>query len=247
MDPATVTLDDALRVLSLPRVVGVDPADGEEIVATNGRYGPYLKKGSDSRSLGPEEQLFTVGARRGAGIIRPAQRAAAAGALPPPRFANSGPTPTPGRRSAQGRPLRAVRDRRDHQRLAAQGRHGGRHHPRTGRGAAGRPPGGAPRPGRARKAAPARKSSAKKAAGKKAAGTGTAAKKAPAKKAAATKAAGKTTASKTTASKTTASKTTASKTTALKTVASKSGPAKKAAGWAKKAAGETGSAGKASG
>ena len=60
MDPAAVTLDDALRLLTLPRVVGVDPADQEEIVATNGRYGPYLKKGSDSRSLESEDQLFTV-------------------------------------------------------------------------------------------------------------------------------------------------------------------------------------------
>ena len=60
MDPATVTLEDALQLLTLPRVVGVDPADGAEIQATNGRYGPYLKKGDDSRSLEREEQLFTV-------------------------------------------------------------------------------------------------------------------------------------------------------------------------------------------
>jgi DNA topoisomerase I len=60
MDLDTVTLDDALRLLSLPRVVGVDPADGSEIAAMNGRYGPYLKKGEDTRSLDSEEQLFTV-------------------------------------------------------------------------------------------------------------------------------------------------------------------------------------------
>jgi DNA topoisomerase-1 len=60
MDLGTVALDDALRLLSLPRVVGVDPADGQEIVALNGRYGPYLKKGDDTRSLDSEEQLFTV-------------------------------------------------------------------------------------------------------------------------------------------------------------------------------------------
>jgi DNA topoisomerase-1 len=60
MDLGTVTLDDALRLLSLPRVVGVDPADGQEIAAMNGRYGPYIKKGDDTRSLDSEEQLFTV-------------------------------------------------------------------------------------------------------------------------------------------------------------------------------------------
>ncbi len=59
MDPSTVNLADALALLSLPRVVGHD-AEGTEITAQNGRYGPYLKKGSDSRSLGSEEQLFTV-------------------------------------------------------------------------------------------------------------------------------------------------------------------------------------------
>jgi DNA topoisomerase-1 len=60
MDPATVELGDALRVLELPRMVGAEPATGESIEATNGRYGPYLRKGTDSRSLENEEQLFTV-------------------------------------------------------------------------------------------------------------------------------------------------------------------------------------------
>jgi DNA topoisomerase I len=58
MSPEAVTLDDALRLLTLPRVVG--ELDGEEVTALNGRYGPYLKKGSESRSLEGEEQLFTV-------------------------------------------------------------------------------------------------------------------------------------------------------------------------------------------
>jgi DNA topoisomerase-1 len=58
MSPDTVTLEDALRLLSLPRVVGT--VDGEEVTAQNGRYGPYVKKGSESRSLESEEQLFTV-------------------------------------------------------------------------------------------------------------------------------------------------------------------------------------------
>jgi DNA topoisomerase-1 len=56
----TVTLEQALRLLSLPRVVGVDPGDGVEITAQNGRYGPYITKEKDSRSLPSEESIFTV-------------------------------------------------------------------------------------------------------------------------------------------------------------------------------------------
>jgi DNA topoisomerase-1 len=58
MAQETVTLEDALRLLTLPRVLG--QIDGEDVVAQNGRYGPYVKKGSESRSLENEEQLFTV-------------------------------------------------------------------------------------------------------------------------------------------------------------------------------------------
>jgi DNA topoisomerase-1 len=58
MSPESVSLEDALKLLSLPRVVG--SADGEEVTAQNGRYGPYVKKGSESRSLESEELLFTV-------------------------------------------------------------------------------------------------------------------------------------------------------------------------------------------
>ena len=60
MDVATVDLDTALRLLDLPRTVGDDPESGEPITAQNGRYGPYLKKGTDSRSLESEEQIFTI-------------------------------------------------------------------------------------------------------------------------------------------------------------------------------------------
>ena len=60
MTPDTVTLEQALRLLSLPRVVGTDPSTGEEITAQNGRYGPYLLRGKDSRSLASEAEIFTV-------------------------------------------------------------------------------------------------------------------------------------------------------------------------------------------
>ncbi|MCP2342925.1 type I DNA topoisomerase [Actinomadura rupiterrae] len=54
----TITLDDALKLLSLPRTLG--ELDGEPVTAQNGRFGPYIKKGTDSRSLGSEDELFTV-------------------------------------------------------------------------------------------------------------------------------------------------------------------------------------------
>jgi DNA topoisomerase I len=60
MDPETVTLDEAVRLLSLPRVLGTDPANSEEVTAQNGRYGPYVRRGTESRSLESEHQLFTV-------------------------------------------------------------------------------------------------------------------------------------------------------------------------------------------
>jgi len=55
----TVTLDDALRMFTLPREIGLDPGDGEMMTAQNGRYGPYLLKGKDSRNLPSEEAIFT--------------------------------------------------------------------------------------------------------------------------------------------------------------------------------------------
>ncbi|MDP7124871.1 MAG: type I DNA topoisomerase [Acidimicrobiales bacterium] len=55
-----ITFEDAMQLLSLPRTVGVDPADGVEVTVQNGRFGPYLTKGSDSRSLDNEEQLLTI-------------------------------------------------------------------------------------------------------------------------------------------------------------------------------------------
>jgi DNA topoisomerase I len=60
MSPSTVTLEEAVALLRLPRTVGTDPATGEEIIALNGRYGPYVKRGRETRSLGTEDELFTV-------------------------------------------------------------------------------------------------------------------------------------------------------------------------------------------
>ncbi|MEU3262769.1 type I DNA topoisomerase [Streptomyces bacillaris] len=78
----TVTLEDALKLMSLPRVVGTD-AEGVEITAQNGRYGPYLKKGTDSRSLTSEEQLFDITLEEALAIYaQPKQRGRAA-AKPP--------------------------------------------------------------------------------------------------------------------------------------------------------------------
>ena len=83
MEPATVTLEEALKLLSLPREVGVDPADGEVITAQNGRYGPYLKKGSDSRSLASEDQIFSITLEEARRIYAEPKRRGRAAAKPP--------------------------------------------------------------------------------------------------------------------------------------------------------------------
>ena len=84
MSVQDVTLEDALRLLSLPRVVGTDPETGEEITAQNGRYGPYLKKGKDSRSLSSEEQIFEITLEEALKIYaEPKRRGRQAAAKPP--------------------------------------------------------------------------------------------------------------------------------------------------------------------
>jgi DNA topoisomerase-1 len=60
MSPAEVTYEEAIQLLSLPREIGLDPESGNVITAQNGKYGPYLKKGTDSRSLATEEQIFSL-------------------------------------------------------------------------------------------------------------------------------------------------------------------------------------------
>jgi len=93
MSLETVTLEQALQLMSLPRVVGVG-ADGVEITAQNGRYGPYLKKGTDSRSLEGEDQIFGITVEEAEAIYaQPKQRGRAA-AKPP--LKELGPDPVSG-------------------------------------------------------------------------------------------------------------------------------------------------------
>ncbi|WFB87987.1 MULTISPECIES: type I DNA topoisomerase [Streptomyces] len=191
----TVTLDDALRLMSLPRVVGAD-AEGVEITAQNGRYGPYLKKGTDSRSLQTEEQLFGITLEEALAIYaQPKQRGRAA-AKPPLKELGTdpvsekpvvvkdgrfGPYVTDGETNAtlrSGDSVEEITPERGYELLAEK-----------------------------RAKGPAKKTAKKTA--KKATAKKTAAKKAPAKKTAATK---KTAAAKTT----TAAKKTAAKSTAAK-------------------------------
>lgn len=82
MDLATVTLEDALKLMNLPRVLGTD-AEGNEVTVQNGRFGPYLKKGTDSRSIESEEEIFTITLEKALEIYsQPKQRGRAA-AKPP--------------------------------------------------------------------------------------------------------------------------------------------------------------------
>jgi DNA topoisomerase-1 len=92
MDLDSVTLDDALRLLTLPRTLG--EIDGEPVTAQNGRYGPYVKKGTDSRSLESEEQMFTVTLDQAKELFaqpKPRGRAARAAAAPPLRELGTDP------------------------------------------------------------------------------------------------------------------------------------------------------------
>ena len=83
MSPGSVTLEEVLPLLSLPRTVGVDPAAGEEVIVANGRYGPFVKRGSDTRSLETEEQLLTLSLDEALALLaQPKQRGRRAAAPP---------------------------------------------------------------------------------------------------------------------------------------------------------------------
>jgi len=92
MEPATLTLEQALELLRIPRTVGADPETGQDIVAHNGRFGPYLKRGSDTRSLTSEDQLLTVTLDEARALFaQPKQRRGRA-AAPPLRELGTDPT-----------------------------------------------------------------------------------------------------------------------------------------------------------
>jgi DNA topoisomerase-1 len=84
MNLEAVTLEDALRLLTLPRSLGKDPVDNEEITVQNGRYGPYVKKGTDSRSLADEEQLFSLTLDEALAILAQPKARRGRGAAAPP-------------------------------------------------------------------------------------------------------------------------------------------------------------------
>jgi DNA topoisomerase-1 len=90
MSPETVTLDDAVRLLSLPRTLAAP--DGEEILVSNGRYGPFIKKGTETRSLESEEQLFTITLEEATALLAQPKTRRGRGAPKPP-LRELGPDP----------------------------------------------------------------------------------------------------------------------------------------------------------
>jgi len=209
MSVDTVDLDTALQLLSLPRVVGTDPASGEEITAQNGRFGPYLKKGTDSRSLDDEKQIFDItldqalakyaepkyGARRASSALKEFDADPVSGKPLKLKDGRFGPYVTDGETNAtvpRGEDAMAITFERAVELIADK-----------------RAKGPAPKKTAARKA-PAKTTAAKTTAAKTTAAKTTA----------------KTTAAKTAATKTAAAKTTAAKTAAPRATTTRKAPAK---------------------
>ncbi|MDU0327680.1 type I DNA topoisomerase [Microbacterium sp. KSW2-21] len=230
MSVDTIELDTALQLLSLPRVVGADPTSGEEITAQNGRFGPYLKKGTDSRSLDDEKQIFDItleealakyaepkyGARRASSALKEFDADPVSGKPLKLKDGRFGPYVTDGETNAtvpRGENAMEITFERAVELIADK-----------------RAKGPAPKRATAARKAPAAKTAAAKTtAAKTTAAKTTAAKTTAAKKTTATKTtAAKTTAAKTTAAKTTVAKTTAAKTTAAKTTAATATTTRKA-------------------
>ena len=139
----TISLDEALQLLSLPRVVG--ESEGEEVTARNGRYGPYVQKGKESRSLETEEQLFSISLEDALALLaQPRERRGGRQAATPLKEVGADPV-TRQVDSRQVRPLRPVRDRRRDEREPPQRRRSRGADARPGARAAHRPAG--PRPG----------------------------------------------------------------------------------------------------
>jgi DNA topoisomerase-1 len=86
-----ITMGEALQLLSLPRVVGADPADGVEITAQNGRYGPYISKDKESRSLDNEERIFTVSLDEALALLAQPKKFGRRTAAPPLRDLGNDP------------------------------------------------------------------------------------------------------------------------------------------------------------
>jgi DNA topoisomerase-1 len=211
MDLATVDLETALRLLDLPRVVGDDPETATPITAQNGKYGPYLKKGTDSRSLTSEEQIFEIdlpgalevfaqpkyGARRPSSALKEFDADPVSGKGIKVKDGRFGPYVTDGETNATIPKSESVEDV-DFDRaveLLADKRAKGPAKPK------------AKAPAKAKAKAPAK----------------------PRASAAAKTTAAKTTTAKTTAAKSTAAKTTVAKTTVAKTTPAKTTPAKSTA------------------
>ncbi len=84
MKPAELTFDDAIRLLSLPRTIGADPADGEVITAQNGRYGPYITKGKESRSLNAHSEIFSITIEQALALLAQPRKFGRRGTAKPP-------------------------------------------------------------------------------------------------------------------------------------------------------------------
>ena len=84
MKPADVTLEVATKLLSLPRVVGIDPADGVTITAQNGRYGPYITKDKDSRTLTTHDEIFSITLEQALALLAQPRKFGRRGAPKPP-------------------------------------------------------------------------------------------------------------------------------------------------------------------
>jgi DNA topoisomerase-1 len=93
MSPESVSLEDAIQLLSLPRVVGV--ADGDEVLAMNGRYGPFIKRGTETRSLESEEQIFSIDLDQALALLAAPKTRRGRGAPKPP-LRELGPDPSTG-------------------------------------------------------------------------------------------------------------------------------------------------------